>query len=154
MGITINRSIYRPLQDITLAAGKHLVLPQHNDATTPTLAFGDGDSGFYEKGDDDIGVALVGSLRFRFVSGSFRGVKTNAPLIVDNTPSAIFPPFAFSGDSDTGIGSAAVDQLSLIAGGEEGLRISEANGVANMNIICHGNEVICHENEVVTCGSA
>mgnify|MGYP005629735999 FL=1 len=31
-----------------------LQLPISNDATTPTLAFGDGDTGFYEASDDSM----------------------------------------------------------------------------------------------------
>jgi len=43
-----------------------ILLPSEDDAVTPTLAFGDGDSGFYEEVDDTIAVALVGAKEFEF----------------------------------------------------------------------------------------
>jgi hypothetical protein len=44
-----------------------LLLPLSNDAATPTLAFGDGDTGFYERSDDELiqSNAGVGYSRFR-----------------------------------------------------------------------------------------
>ena len=39
---------------------RHLVLPSVNTPVTPTLAFGDGDSGFFEMNDDEIAVAIAG----------------------------------------------------------------------------------------------
>ena len=37
-----------------------LHLPQENDAVTPTLSFGDGDTGIYEESDDILVVATAG----------------------------------------------------------------------------------------------
>jgi len=38
--------------NLSLGASTHLVLPNDNDSVTPTLAFGDGDTGIYESLDD------------------------------------------------------------------------------------------------------
>jgi len=51
-----------------LVSGEHLVLPQVSEAATPTLAFGDGDSGFYEASDDNIVLAVAGAAVFSISS--------------------------------------------------------------------------------------
>ena len=109
---------------IVPVAGTQLTLPSENDAVTPTLAFGDGDSGFYERLDDIIYVGLGGTPRWGFETGLFRGVLTGAPALRLLVPSATIPSILPNQtDSDTGIGSAAPDQLSLIAGGVEQIHL-------------------------------
>ena len=44
------------------------------------------------------------------------------------------PTFSFLGDSNTGIGKAGLDQLSLIAGGVEGVRVEATGITVNRNI--------------------
>ena len=122
--------------DVTLSAAKHLLLPQHNDAVTPTLAFGDGDSGFYLIGDNTIGCAIAGVLKYQIdASWTIRGGGANHPGILHTNPSATQPNFIPNvSDNNTGIGRAAADQLSLIAGGVEGIRITEDTTIlVNMN---------------------
>ena len=116
--------------DLSLTGTTHLVLPSTNDAVTPTLAFGDADSGFYEQGDDAIQVAIAGSALWRLdVSAiSFAGGSRAAMLV--EVPSATNPVFVPNySDPDTGIGHNAADQLSLVAGGVELMRLTET-GVA------------------------
>lgn len=134
MAIKITRNIYKPMQDITLAAGKHLVLPQHNDATTPTFGFGDGDSGFYEAADDEIYVGIGGTALWWISSTQFGSCIGDRPTLINiNTTGTTPTVIPSSGDNDTGIGSAAADQLSLIAGGVEGIRITEASRTIESN---------------------
>ena len=103
-----------------------LLLPLSNDATTPTLAFGDGDSGFYESADDAITISLGTTQVWKFTGDSFQGALSGAPAMqredATSTNPVVLPD---RDDIDTGIGHAAADQLSLIAGGVEGIRISE-----------------------------
>ena len=115
-----------------------LVLPLSNDPVTPTLAFGDGDSGFYESADDTLQLGLAGSQMYLFSSSANVGISTyssNAWLLrfaaAGPTTPNINPK---KSDTDTGLGWAAADQLSLVAGGVEGLRVSEAAGAANVLI--------------------
>ncbi len=155
MGIDIRRNIYRPMQDMTFAAGKHLVLPLHDDAITPTLAFGDGNTGFYESVDNVLRIAINGAVLGAFGLGTASWLLTAADStkvgLKNTIPTATVPNILPNRtDANTGIGRAANDQLSLIAGGIEGLRISEANGVANMNIVCHEGAVVTHNDNVVT----
>ena len=104
--------------------GGHLVLPLNNDAVTPTLAFGDGDTGFYETVDDEIRFVSGGLDRFRLSGLVFSGSATNAAGLQNITPTSTAPGIhANRTDLDTGIGWAGADQLSLIAGGVEVVRV-------------------------------
>lgn len=133
MAIKITRNIYSPMQDITLAAAKHLVLPLDNDAATPTLAFGDGNTGFYEVADNTIGVGIAGAFKWYF-SSLYLTSSSSGGMLRQTGSSATQPGICPSStDIDSGIGTAAVDQLSLIAGGVEGMRISEASRTIESN---------------------
>lgn len=103
----------------------HIILPLTNDAVTPTLAFGDGDTGFYESGDDSLAIAIGGNLRWIIKDSEFESGNTRGISLRRVTGSATTPPYAINDDENTGIGSPAADQLSLIAGGVEGIRITE-----------------------------
>ncbi len=115
---------------IASVTGTRLTLPQENDAATPTLAFGDGDTGFYESANDTLRVATGGLTRFLWLGISFRAADNNGPSMQNAVASSILPVFLTNvSDGDTGVGQAADDQLSLIAGGVEGIRIIEATTV-------------------------
>jgi len=107
-----------------------LLLPQVNNATKPTLAFGDGHTGFYLISDvsDNLGISCAGAIAWEISPLTFGGFNTNYPVIRNEVASDINPNIGHYGDADTGLGHAAADQLSLIAGGVEGHRISEAAG--------------------------
>ena len=150
MGIDIKRNIYRPMQDMTFAAATHLVLPLHNDAVTPTLGFGDGGFGLYASDNDQLVIGIAGSGLILIRNSGIQGSTSNSGFLKVSAASATDPVHTFNADDNTGIGNAAADQLSLIAGAIEGLRITEANGVANMNIVCHEGAVVTHNDNVVT----
>ncbi len=99
-----------------------------NDPLTPSLAFGDGDSGFYENSDDFISVAIAGVRRFVFGGNNtgFGGVVTGSGRIMDEVASATNPTIVpFNTDLDTGLGHNAEDQLDLIAGGLSCMSVRE-----------------------------
>jgi hypothetical protein len=54
-----------------------LLLPLSNDATTPTLAFGDGNTGFYESADNQLRCAVGGGARFLVTTGDIQQGATN-----------------------------------------------------------------------------
>jgi len=114
-----------------------VILPTSNDAASPTLAFGSLSTGFYESSAGVIGITVAGTQRFRINSNYFEGVSASQASMYRNTPSATVPGFTFNADYDTGIGSNAADQLSLIAGGVEMLRLVET-GVATTDQIIIG----------------
>ena len=120
---------------IAPVAGTRLTLPLENDAVTPTLALGDGDTGFYEVSDDLIGISIATNLRWR-VSATVLGAESGSGGLLASSSSATVPSLMpnWYSDGDTGIGSAAADQLSLIAGAVEGIRVSEAANLIDVSV--------------------
>ena len=113
-----------------LESGEHLVLPQVDEAATPTLAFGDGDTGFFESSDNIIECSINGSTIYSTQSGFI--IRANASagpgLLAENSNATNPTVIASRSDPDTGLGGGS-DALSLIAGGVEAMRFSEATGV-------------------------
>ncbi len=109
-------------------AGK-LKLAQANEPATPTLAFGDGDSGLYEKEDDVIYIDIGGIARWYIATTYIGSLITGGFRLNVNAATDIIPDFTFEGDVDTGVGHAGADILSLIAGGVEAMRLTETAGV-------------------------
>ena len=108
---------------------KQVILPLEFDAATPTLAFGDGDSGFYESQDDTVDLAIAGVHATRFdATHMIRGSSNAFPALLRQNPSDTAPSInPRQDDPNTGIGYAANDALSLIAGGIEAIRLREAS---------------------------
>ncbi len=96
-------------------AASRLVLPQTTEPATPTLAFGDGDSGLYEVSDDVLGISLGGALAWTVDASGFSGGAGGA--LLNEAPSATNPTVVpILADPDTGIGGAA-NALANISGG-------------------------------------
>jgi hypothetical protein len=110
----------------TLATtGGSFVFPQ-GSTSKPAVAFGDGDTGFFEKSDGQIFVILEGVETFQFVDNVFTVSGQQGVRLTKEIPTSTAPNIIPRGnDANTGIGSAGADQLSLISGGVEGIRIIE-----------------------------
>jgi hypothetical protein len=106
-------------------SAQSLILPLSNDAVTPTLAFGDGDSGFYESSDDTLYISGGGTALWRLSSPAIDSLVAFGGSLRHAAATATTPVLTFSNDEDTGIGRAAADQLSLIAGEKEIVRYTE-----------------------------
>jgi len=131
--------------DLTEAAGDH--------SAAPTVGFGDGDSGFYESADDILNISLAETQRLFFSIAQIKepligGSSWQFELATATNP--IFIPG--NGDTDTGLGAAAADQLSLIAGGVEGIRITEAGDAVTIAIA--GDTAVTGKLSATTYGSA
>lgn len=76
----------------TIASPEKLVLPQDNDAANPSLAFGDGDTGFYEITDDNLQISMAGTAH-ALINSSWiiRGVSANDPGLIQEAPTATNP---------------------------------------------------------------
>jgi hypothetical protein len=108
-------------------ATAQLKLPISNDAVTPTLAFGDGDTGLYESADDTLTFAIAGSASFSVASTGLTAANANGPAMLNEAASATNPTLAPDrSDADTGIGTGTADTLSLVAGGVEMVRCVES----------------------------
>lgn len=117
-------------------AAFQFVVPSNVTPALPTIAFGDGDTGFYEQIDDQLVVSVGGTARFSFISDQLTTFQANAgPVMRDIDATATVPSLMPAGnDQNTGIGTAAGDQLSLIAGGVEGLRVTETASAITVDI--------------------
>lgn len=112
---------------LTMAgAGAQLLLPLENDAVTPTFAFGDGDSGFYEETDDVIAISVAGTRTYLYNSTAYASVTTSGFYLDATASSSTNPAFAFQGDTDTGVGRAGADALALVTGAVEAKRFQAA----------------------------
>lgn len=107
-------------------ATAQLLLPSSNDAVTPTLAIGNGDTGLFEAGSKVIGFSTSGILQM-FLSGT--GLSfVNGPVILDIAPSSTVPSIVpLRTDTTTGVGGP-IGEVSLIVAGTEMMRAT-ANGV-------------------------
>jgi len=86
-------------------------------ASLPSLAFGDGDTGLYESGDDTLVITLGGSANWDITSTVFGSSSGSQCALLRETASDTNPNLVpDENDKDTGIGHAGADQLSLIAG--------------------------------------
>ena len=111
-------------------------------ATNPTL--------LPTSDDDDTGLGLAGTDKLSLIAGGVEGIRvtesagniwiaiygdllftatTGHPDISDDVSTSTNPVYIFHDDDNTGLGRAGSDQLSLIAGGIEGHRITEDTGV-------------------------
>jgi hypothetical protein len=112
-----------------------LRLPSFNDAATPTLAFGDGNTGFYEITDNDIGFSSNGALKWQLTGSYFGNSNLGGGGIFKTSSTATQPSLMPRlSDTNTGIGGLNADTLSLIAGGLEGVRVSEIDSSVYVNI--------------------
>ncbi len=108
-----------------LESGEHLLLPQVNEPSTPTIAFGDGDTGIYESADDVLYFATAGFAKFRIASNIYAGDGSTAGCIINESATATNPTVCASrSDINTGMGGTP-DNVSLIAGGLEGIRVED-----------------------------
>lgn len=103
-----------------------VTVPLNNDAANPTIAFGDGDTGFYESADDSLQIATAGVVRY-LIDATLLGVNSSSgAALLNETPSASNPTVVPArNDSDTGMGRSTTNELSLVVGGVEGIRVRD-----------------------------
>jgi len=93
------------------------------------LWFGDGDTGLVESTDDNLVVRVAGNNQYVFSSASFGGALGGSGGFRNVTTSSVVPTLMPNrADTNTGIGRAGADQLSLIAGATEMMRLDLASG--------------------------
>ena len=114
-------------------------LTNTSDATPP-LAFGGGTVGFRSPDSDQIFVILSGAEQWGFTTTNFRASIANGPALQFVAPSDTVPSLLPNkADLDSGIGQNAADQLSLIAGGSEVMRLSTGGSTLNSQLEVTGN---------------
>ena len=134
--------------DLQVQGNSRLILPQVNDETNPTLAFGDGNTGLFEGGDNALRIATDGTSRWQITGDDIQSIANPGPTIRNVNTSSTVPAYVFRFDYDTGIGSAGSDELSLIAAGSEIMRLSTTEIKVNQDInIAGGNNISTDEVE-------
>jgi len=107
---------------------RRILLPQVNEPLTPTLSFGNGQSGFYQSVDDLIDVTINQIKRFEFTASGFRGFNSNSFILVSEASSDSNPTLIPNrNDLDTGIGRRTTDIGVLIAGGQNCMEFGESS---------------------------
>ena len=101
-----------------------LTIPQDSSAKNPTLNFGDGNTGIYESSDNTLIFSMGGSGKWQMDATALTSGNTRGNKLMRVTGTATAPVYAINGDTNTGIGSSAADNLSLITGGVESLRLA------------------------------
>jgi len=109
-------------------ATAQLKLPISQDSVSPTLAFGDGNTGFYEHSDNLLRVSLGGAAKFQFNDNAFEAVSSGGALLKASQSGTVPSLVPDKDDNNTGLGAAGADQLSLIAGALEVVRVDGTVG--------------------------
>lgn len=109
-------------------------------SATSRIIFGDGDSGFYEEIDDYIGVRTGGSTTMYFSPGQMYSPVSGSAImheVASSTNPVLIPTNA---DTDTGIGRAGANILSLIAGSVNVMNINTSGLDVNGDIYLDSND--------------
>ncbi len=127
--------------------GNRITLPLEDEDGTPTIGFGDGDSGIYESADDTLKFVTAGVQRFAVNSNGITAT-VNAGVsgfgIMNEIASATNPTLVPRiPDFSTGVGSSGSSVLNLIAGGVEtaGFRATGNHTIDSLLDVATGNEV-------------
>ena len=111
----------------------------------PAIKGSDSDSGlFFESSGTTLSFTRNGSRQWSLSNTSMGQDEANRPVFFSENATATNPNCVpNAGDVDTGLGANAADQLSLIAGSIEGIRLSEASSAvlqtvqSNVSLTAH-----------------
>lgn len=112
------------LQLHTLENSEHFVVGINDDAVTPSLAFGDGNTGFYEQADNVVIFSAAAVGRLRLDSNGVAAFTSDGGILLDESCSDTNPTLVpDKTDLDTGLGADGSNGLTLIAGGSTGPKV-------------------------------
>ena len=99
--------------------------------TTPSLAFGDGDTGFYETVDDFFKLSIGGTTQWVWSTATLLGGLGGGSVAIRNVVSTSTIPnlHPAQNDLDTGVSHPGVDIVGLTAGGVLGFQVAESGSV-------------------------
>ncbi len=121
--------------------------PEVNDAVTPTVSFGNGDTGFYENVPNNMRFAHAGVAIWKMGTSNFGSITTFGARFSNITGGATSPSFNFEQDTDTGIGRKAIDTGVLIAGATNCLEFGESGSAPTLGFF--GTAAIAKQTSVV-----
>lgn len=121
------------------SAGQALLLNTGTGLLANGIAFGDGDSGLFESADDELVWTLAATSRFKMrtaAGGIFHGNTVGAGALLNIASSTTQPTLVPNrSDTNTGIGGASSDNLSIITGGVEAIHVSSTQIVTFNNAV-------------------
>jgi len=96
------------------------------------LAFGDGDTGFFEDSDDVITIQLAGDRNWAWDKGAdtFQSLTSKGIVLRRAAGDKDFPTYTFKNDENTGMFSAVNDTLGLSVGGTLSIDIDSSGNIA------------------------
>ncbi len=104
----------------------HIVVPQTNEAATPTLEFGTTNTGIYAPVANVLSISNAGVQKWSFTADRIQSAGAGA-AITFAAPAVTTPSLLTSvGDLDTGIGGTA-DVITVVAGAVEAVRYTEVS---------------------------
>ena len=118
------------LFDLSGEGTLQVILPLSNDATTPTLAFGDGNDGIYNSSNNNLAIALGGGLTWNIGQSFLGGAAAGAGGIAQEVSSATNPTLVpYNADTSSGVGGIS-GEVSIITGGVEAVNVDAAQVVS------------------------
>lgn len=103
----------------TMADGSHSVFPSDNDPATPTIAFGDADSGIYETADDTIAMGFATARKWLFNSNRIESDQGNGAAILNEISTTTNPTLIpRNGDLTMGYGGGSTGPSLIVSGAE------------------------------------
>ncbi len=132
-----------------VAGATQVLLPSLDSEGAPTVAFGDGDTGFYEWIANYIAIAIGGTKRFYINGSGIYADNTSGAGLKNLAASDTVPTLVPRRDEETsGVGSVAGYSVSLITRAFEAIRVTHDG--SDINIDFHGHlNLISFENETV-----
>ncbi len=118
---------------LNTAGVEQIIIPLQSNAATPSLAFGDGDTGLYETVDDAVNFSNAGADKLQFGVNSLScSVNADSFTLLYQSSGPTTPVFVpDKADTNTGVGHGANDdELALVAGGLAALQLVELNSNA------------------------
>ena len=142
-GTNSDKEWFKIIKNVNDTEGCQVIIDGDNvagSAATPSLRIGSAEQGIYSPGVNQLKFVIAGTARWGLAGDNFSGRLTGGANLSGAGSSSTVPAFNFVGDGNTGTGRAAADQLSLIAGGVEGIRISESvpTTSAHINVLTTG----------------
>lgn len=138
-GLTINTTSGYPLQlnlngteRLRVNGSGQLIMRPGGVGTSGAIFWGDGDTGLYESLDDEFKFRIAGTDYWGMDTLGFYRNLASGGYIKTGAASGTNPCFTFKDDVDTGLGHYGADALSLVVGGVEALRLTEATSLVTV----------------------
>lgn len=143
-GQTANMTEWKNSSGYTLASinnAGEIRLPQINDAATPTISFGDGDTGIYEASDDQIYISTANEPIMLIAGSGVYGLANGQFALRDVTGTTTTPTYSFIGDYKTGFSMPVAGNISIIANSTEIVKVNGSGATIKSGYLYEENKI-------------